>query len=173
MRASADDATREHVDDERDVHAAAPRRAVREVCHPQLIGPLGVELPLHQILRVLRCGVGVRRAMALAAHDATRAPAAMSRATVHRATDCPSRNNCCHTLRTPYTPRWCSHKHWIQSRRTASRCARAGRCVARARLAGPHHRALDRTAHRRPARPSAASVAASLSCSLSSGQSPK
>jgi uncharacterized protein (UPF0248 family) len=59
VRAPANDATREHVDDERDVHKAAPRRDVREVRDPQLIGTLGVELPLHQILR-LRGGGEIR-----------------------------------------------------------------------------------------------------------------
>jgi hypothetical protein len=71
--APAHDATREHIDHERDVHKTTPRRHVGEVCHPQLIGTLGVELPLHQILRVLNRGVGDGRAVSLAAHDTTKA----------------------------------------------------------------------------------------------------
>ena len=70
VRAPANDATRGHVDHERDVHETTPSRDVREVRDPQLIRTLGVELPLHQILRKLRCGVGDRRAVALAAYDA-------------------------------------------------------------------------------------------------------
>ena len=73
VRARADDATREHVDHERDVYKAAPRRDVREVRDPQLIGTLGVKLPLHRILRELRRGVGDRLAMTLPAHDAAQA----------------------------------------------------------------------------------------------------
>jgi hypothetical protein len=101
MGAPTDDATREHIDHERDVHNTAPRCDVREVRDPQLIGTLGVKVPLYQILRELRRGVGDRRAVSLAAHDDRRPSAAMSRATVQRATVCPSRNNGCQTLRTP------------------------------------------------------------------------
>jgi len=73
LRASADDATREHVDHERDVHKAAPRGDVCEVRDPQLIRTLGVKVPLHQVLRELRRGVGDRRAMSLPAHEAAQA----------------------------------------------------------------------------------------------------
>ena len=54
---------------------------------------------------------------------------AMRRATVQRAPYCPSRNNCGHTVRTPYTPRWRSHTRWTCSRSTSSRRARTGRRV--------------------------------------------
>lgn len=47
VRAPADDATREHVDEECDVHQAAPRRDVRAVRDPQLMRAFGVELPLY------------------------------------------------------------------------------------------------------------------------------
>jgi hypothetical protein len=45
-------------------------RDVRDVRDPPLIGTHGVALPRYPILRGLRRGVGDRRAMALAAHDA-------------------------------------------------------------------------------------------------------
>ncbi len=71
----ADEATREHADHERDGHKAAPRGDVREVRDPQLIGTLGVKLPLHQILHEFRRGVSDRRAMTLPAHAAAHAAA--------------------------------------------------------------------------------------------------
>lgn len=46
-RPPADDAPREHVQHERDLHEAAPRRDVREVSHPELTGPVRRELALH------------------------------------------------------------------------------------------------------------------------------
>jgi hypothetical protein len=101
VRAPADDATREHVDDERDVHKPAPRGDVREVRDPQLIGTLGVEVPLHQILREFRRGAAIVVRWRWPRTTPGRPSAAMSRATVQRATVCPSRNNCCQTLRTP------------------------------------------------------------------------
>src|SRR5438270_381178 len=49
--APAHDAAREDVDDKRDVDKAAPRRHVREVGEPQLIGPRRGEVPVDEITR--------------------------------------------------------------------------------------------------------------------------
>jgi hypothetical protein len=63
----AHDATREHIDDEGDVHEALPSRHVGEVRHPQLVRSLGVEVPVDAVQRTRRLGVGHRRAHPLAA----------------------------------------------------------------------------------------------------------
>ncbi len=42
----ADDAASKHVDHERHVQPALPRRYVGEVRHPKLIRPVGLELPV-------------------------------------------------------------------------------------------------------------------------------
>lgn len=55
------DHAREHIDDEGDVHEAAPGGDVGEVCDPQLIRSLGHELPLHKVGRTLCAFIGERR----------------------------------------------------------------------------------------------------------------
>ena len=47
----ADDAPREHIDDEGDVDKTSSRRDVGKVCYPQLIGTTRLELALDQIER--------------------------------------------------------------------------------------------------------------------------
>ena len=49
--APADDAPSEHVDDEGDEHEALPSRDIGKVRDPQLIGPIGLELPIDAIGR--------------------------------------------------------------------------------------------------------------------------
>ena len=49
--APADDAPREHIDDQGDVDKTSPRRDVGKVCYPQLIGTTRLELALDQIER--------------------------------------------------------------------------------------------------------------------------
>jgi len=72
VSAPTHDAPGEHVDHERHVHDAAPRGDVREVRHPELVGALRRELPLHEVLRTRRRGVGARGDRALPAHDAAK-----------------------------------------------------------------------------------------------------
>ncbi len=73
IRAPADDALRERVVDERDVHEPAAGYDAREVRDLQLTETIDVKRPLHRVLRVFRRGVGDCRALALAANDATQA----------------------------------------------------------------------------------------------------
>lgn len=53
VRTSVDDMAREHDDHERDIDKAEPSRDARDVRHAQLILTLVVNLPVHQIMRVL------------------------------------------------------------------------------------------------------------------------
>ena len=61
-----DDAPREDIDHEGHVHEALPGRDVGEVRHPQLVRPIGLELPVHPIQRARRLGGGHRGAHRLA-----------------------------------------------------------------------------------------------------------
>ena len=62
MRRGADppahDASGKHIDDESHVQPALPGRDVGEVRHPQLVRPVGAELPLHPVQRARRLGIG-------------------------------------------------------------------------------------------------------------------
>ena len=78
VRTPADDPPREHVDDERDVHEAIPRRDVGEVRDPELIRSLRHDVPLHQVIRSRRGGLRPRGDHALAADDAPQPRAAQS-----------------------------------------------------------------------------------------------
>ena len=83
----ADDAPGEHVDDEGHVQPALPGRDVGEVRHPELIRPLGLELPIDPVQRARRRWIADRRAHDLAAdHTAQAEPAhqALDRAAGHR-----------------------------------------------------------------------------------------
>jgi hypothetical protein len=62
-----DDAPREDINDEGDVYEALPGRDVGEVGHPQLVRPLGLEVPFDAVQRARRLHVRHRRAHALAA----------------------------------------------------------------------------------------------------------
>ena len=61
------------VDHEGDVDEALPGRNVSEVCDPQLIRPLGTEMPIDLVLRARLRLVADRGARALAADDAGKA----------------------------------------------------------------------------------------------------
>ena len=63
----ADDAPREDINNEGDAYEAVPGRDVGEVGHPQLVRPLGLEVPIDAVQRARRLGVRHRRAHALAA----------------------------------------------------------------------------------------------------------
>ena len=72
----ADDPAGEHVDHERDVHEPDPRRDIREVDHPQPVGPLGDELALDLVGRcggLALPGGGLPRTTALGALQAHQA----------------------------------------------------------------------------------------------------
>ena len=56
----ADNASREHVDDEGDVDEASPRRDVGEVRDPQLIGPGRHEVTVDEVNRTIRTAVRLR-----------------------------------------------------------------------------------------------------------------
>src|SRR5690625_3282 len=58
----ADDAPGVDIDDEGHVGNALPGGYVREVRYPQLVGPIGAKLPIHQILRTRRCRVACGQA---------------------------------------------------------------------------------------------------------------
>jgi len=60
-RLPADDPTAEHVDDERDVDHARPRRAVREVADPLPIWRLGGEVAVQEVRGAWRRRVAARR----------------------------------------------------------------------------------------------------------------
>ena len=57
----ANDPPAEHVDDEAHVRHPGAGRHVREVFYPQRVGPLRREVPVHQIRRTQRVGIGDRR----------------------------------------------------------------------------------------------------------------
>jgi hypothetical protein len=97
----ADDPAGIGVDDEGDVDEARPGRDVGEVGEPQHVRRRGMELAVDVIERARRGLVLHRGADRLAADDALRPMAFISRATVQRATSKPSRSNCRQTLRTP------------------------------------------------------------------------
>lgn len=62
----ADDAPREDIDDEGHVYEALPGRDVGEVRHPQLVGPISLEMEVHTVQRTRRLGVRYCRAHLLA-----------------------------------------------------------------------------------------------------------
>ena len=85
--APADDAPREHVDDEGHIGEALPGADVGEVAHPKLVRPLGAEGAVDTIGRARRLRIGHGRADALAADDA--AQIANAHQPLHRAArDC-------------------------------------------------------------------------------------
>src|SRR6476620_9722056 len=71
--APADDAPCEDIDDERDVDETAPRRYIREIGHPQLIGMTRLELALDQIERPFSARIRDSGAAFAAAHGAPKA----------------------------------------------------------------------------------------------------
>ncbi len=71
----ADDPAGKHVDDEGDMDKSLPSGHIREIGHPQLIGPIGLELPIHPILRTRRRRIGEGGAHHLAAPDPLQAQA--------------------------------------------------------------------------------------------------
>ncbi len=70
----ADDSAAPGIDDDRQVQEAAPGRNVGDVSHPQLIGPIRREVPVHQVRGRARVLVPLRRAPLLpsASHPAGR-----------------------------------------------------------------------------------------------------
>ena len=66
----AHDAPGEDINDEGHVQPALPGRHVREVGHPELIGPVGLEDPVDPIQRARCLGIANRGAHDLAAHHA-------------------------------------------------------------------------------------------------------
>jgi hypothetical protein len=68
--APTDDATGEHIDDKRDVDKPAPRRDIREVGHPELIGPARQELPIDPVEGSFGVLLRDRRPALAAAHNA-------------------------------------------------------------------------------------------------------
>ena len=71
LDAPADDLARPHVEYDRQVQKPGPGRDVGDVGDPELIGPVGPELPLHQIVAErLRIGSHGRRDKALRHHTA-------------------------------------------------------------------------------------------------------
>jgi hypothetical protein len=68
--APPDNAPGKDSDHEGDVDEATPDRDVGEIGDPQLIGPGGPEVPLHQIPGTIGRGLGTRGAHSATAHDA-------------------------------------------------------------------------------------------------------
>ena len=73
MITPADNAAREHVDDERHVQPALPGRDLSEVRYPELVRPIGRELAVDPVQWSGDGHIGDRRANALAAHRPTQA----------------------------------------------------------------------------------------------------
>ena len=94
----AHNASRKHVDDERDVDKAAPGCDVREIGDPELIRTGGHESAVNEVHRAtaLTCVTQARPRTAPA-----RPIARIRRATVQRATRTPSRRSCFQTFRGP------------------------------------------------------------------------
>jgi len=93
--APPDDATGEDIDDEGDVLPSLPRRDVREVGDPELVRPLGPELPINPVQRARRLAVADGRAHDLASHHATQPEPA------HQPFDRASRCCCAFTRQLP------------------------------------------------------------------------
>jgi hypothetical protein len=67
----ANDAAAERVEHHRQIELAFDRRVFGDVHHPQPVGPVGVEGPLHQVVRRFDGGVTSGAAPAFAAVDAS------------------------------------------------------------------------------------------------------
>ena len=82
-------------------YPALPGRDVGEVRHPELVGALGLELPIDPIggQGAFVSGTVVRTTLPRMAPRRPRRR--MSRSTVQRATVMPSRLSCCQTLSAP------------------------------------------------------------------------
>ncbi len=72
-RAPTHDPPREDVDDERDIHKAAPRRHKRQIGAAQLVRAHRRKVPLHPVQRSIGDQVLNRRAQSTAPHDAPQA----------------------------------------------------------------------------------------------------
>jgi hypothetical protein len=97
--APADDAPAEHVHHERHVDPALPGRDIGEVRDPELVRPLGTELPVDPVQRAWRLRVRNGGALGLAPAHALQAWRRISRSTVQRATETPSRLSCARPCR--------------------------------------------------------------------------
>ena len=82
----ADDAPREHIDDEGDIDEPGPGRHVGEIRHPQLIRSRGRELPINEIGRSRGIAWPRGRHPGAPADGAGQALARITRRTVQRAT---------------------------------------------------------------------------------------
>jgi hypothetical protein len=97
----AHDTTGEHVDDEGHVQPALPGRYVREVDDPQLVWPLGPELPVDPVQRTRRLGIPDGGTTTLPRITPRSPILRISRSTVQRATVTPSRASYRQTLSAP------------------------------------------------------------------------
>jgi len=124
----ADDHPREHVDQEREVHAPFPRTQVGEVADPQPIGRGRGELAVDEIRALLRGRIGDRRPPQLPAALAPLMPSGrITRATWSRPTCSPWRCSSCHTRGYPEHSKFCSCTSRIRAISRSSSTLRAER----------------------------------------------
>ena len=120
-RSPTDDESSEDVDDEGDIHEAAPRGNVGQVRNPELVRACGVEVALHEVHRASAARIRLRRLESTSTDRPLEAH--FTHQTGHRASShvAALTAQLTPTLRTPYTSKFSCRTRRISPRSWTSR----------------------------------------------------